>query len=148
VRKIIVGLVLAATLLAGTGPAFGYDDGGENGNGNDSRRCDRAAQNCRGSFSPGPFDRSPVDASHNQICVMPNSCSSQGKDKPPADQQPKSLGCLVPVPYHCDPKPASLTNPSKLPSAIASIAKAGLDLGRLFADGTITFIETMFTALA
>lgn len=74
----VFGLLLGATIHA----AWPYDDGGDYGNGNDQRHC-HESQNCRGSFSPGPFDRSPVDISHNQFCVGPNSCPSDGKQDPP-----------------------------------------------------------------
>lgn len=136
----VAALVLAAALLAvGAGPAFAYhddgdrhgrDNGGEYGNGNDNRRC--RGDQCRGSFSPGPFDRSPVDVHDNCVSL---DCSAGGKKDregpPPAEGRPQSL-----------------TDPRKLPQAIQQIIKAGLDLGKMFADGTIAFIETMFTALA
>lgn len=110
-----------------------YDDGrdddgnsgGDYGNGNDQRHC-HESQNCRGSFSPGPFDRSPVDIHDN--CI---SLDCGGYEKKPGGQ-----------------KPASLTDPTKLPQAITAIVKAGLDMGQLFADGTIKFVESLFTALA
>lgn len=62
---------------------YGDDDGygngssgGDYGNGNDQRRrCEEGAQ-CRGSFSPGPFDRSPIDFSNSCISL---DCS--GRDK-------------------------------------------------------------------
>lgn len=113
----------------------GYRDDGGDGNGysgdqsdrcrsggcdNRSRRCDRSSGDCRSSFSPGPFKDSPV-----YICA-PYSCNSGGQQsgsndgsggdgggsgkqppgsgkKPP--QEETSLACLVPAPYHCDPKP-------------------------------------------
>jgi len=79
-KRTVLAAGFAATLALAAAPALAYDDGGDYGNGNDQRHC-HESENCRGSFSPGPFDRSPVDASHNQICVMPNSCSSQPPDK-------------------------------------------------------------------
>jgi hypothetical protein len=67
-------LAVAALVLAITAPAaLAYDDGGDYGNGNDQRRC-HESENCRGSFSPGPFDRSPVDIHDNQVCISPD-CS-------------------------------------------------------------------------
>jgi hypothetical protein len=144
-RPTVAGLVLAVMLLA-AGPARAYDDGGDYGNGNDQRRCHRSEGDCRGSFSPGPFDRSPIDFSNSCISL---DCSGREKDdkkKPP--QEPKGgVACLVPVPFHCD-QPAQLTNPAKLPAVIQSIVKSGFDLGKLFADGTITFVEDLFQALA
>lgn len=86
----------------------------------------------RGAFSPGPFDRSPVDVHDNQVCISPD-CSHHGDDKkqPPKGQQPSSL-----------------TDPRKLPSVIAQIMKSGLDMGQLFATTTIKFVENLLTALA
>lgn len=79
------------------GREYGDDDGyygdyggnryrNENGTRNDQRRCH--GRGCRGSFSPGPFDRSPVT-----ICA-PYACNSGGEqsggnrnDQPP-DEEP------------------------------------------------------------
>ena len=80
----------------------------ENGTRNDQRRC--RGRGCRGSFSPGPFDRSPVT-----ICA-PYACNSGGEQSggnrenpppqnPPPEEEPMNVSCLVPVPFHCDPKP-------------------------------------------
>jgi hypothetical protein len=64
---------------------YHHDDDGDDcqsgGCGNDQRRCSDAGDNCRGSFSPGPFDRSPVEISGNTICVMPGSCPAPPSDK-------------------------------------------------------------------
>lgn len=108
----------------------GGDSGGEQGSGNDQRRCHGARGDCRGSFSPGPFDRSPIDIHDN--CISPD-CSgrSRKQDPPPANAQPRSL-----------------TNPAKLPMVVAQIVKSGLDLGQLFADATIKFVGDLFVALA
>lgn len=73
-RRVLVGLVAAGSLLAAIGPALAYDDGGDYGNGNDQRRC-HESENCRGSFSPGPFDRSPVDVHDNCVSL---DCSGYG----------------------------------------------------------------------
>lgn len=94
------------------------DDDGYNGNrgdcqsggcGNRSRRCDRSSGDCRSSFSPGPFKDSPV------VICFPMSCNGDdgggdgdrgpGPGKRPPPKERTSLACLVPVPYHCDPKP-------------------------------------------
>lgn len=53
------------------------DNGPRQGNDGDQGRC--RGNGCRGSFSPGPFDRSPVDIHDNQVCISPD-CSSKGKD--------------------------------------------------------------------
>ena len=137
-KKALTGLVLAATLLAG-GPAQAYDDGGDQGNGNDQRRCAHSGDNCR-NWSP-TFDKSPVDISHNQFCVMPGSCTGNDGDKkeqePASSQRPQSIACLVPFPYHCDPKPAGFfpPNPAKIPGQIQAFVKLTFD----FVQGVLTF---------
>lgn len=86
-KKLVMGGLLVTSLLFG-GTAYSYDDrGGDNGNGNDQRRCHNSEGDCRGSFSPGPFDRSPVDIHDNQVCISPN-CSSNPPKK--TDPQPSS----------------------------------------------------------
>ena len=97
-------------MLLGAGPALAYDDGGDPGSGNDQRRCYHA-ENCRGSFSPGPFDRSPVDIHDNQVCISPD-CSGKGDGKqPPAEDRPAEM----------------ITNPAKLVQFPLTIAKMSFD---------------------
>lgn len=73
------------------------------GNCNDQRRCQ--GNNCTDnhkSFSPDLKD-SPVT-----ICMPGSTCYFDGNGQPKkggGDQKPQSVGCLIPVPYHCDPKP-------------------------------------------
>lgn len=81
-RKLIAGGLVVSSLLIGTA-AYSYDDGGDYGNGNDQRRCHNG-ENCRGSFSPGPFDRSPVDAFNNNCfpgatCYYGSTTTTTGK---------------------------------------------------------------------
>jgi hypothetical protein len=118
-------------LFLAAGPALAYDDGGDQGSGNDQRRCYHA-ENCRGSFSPGPFDRSPVDVHDNQICISPD-CSGRddGKKQPPQDQQPQGIACLVPFPYHCDERPKEMiTDPAKLVKFPFTIAEMSFDFAQ------------------
>jgi hypothetical protein len=146
---------LAATRTPPAVPArHGQPCRGE-GDCNDQRRCsgDDCTDNHK-SFSP-EFDKSPVDHSFNfspTICMPGSTCQAGDGEKkdqqPPKDQKPQaSIGCLVPVPYHCD-GPRELTNPSKLPAVVASIVKASTDLARMFAEGTISFVQNLFTTLA
>jgi len=82
---ILVGMI---TLIPTSAFADHYDGNDRGGRGdcssegtcNDQRRCYHA-ENCRGSFSPGPFDRSPVDIHDNQICVSPNCGGSSDEKK-------------------------------------------------------------------
>lgn len=78
----------------------------EGGSGNEGEYRD---DNRRGGISPGPFDRSPVDLRDNRvtICFPFANCRQADEDQPPEGQRPQSVGCLVPFPYHCDPKPNS-----------------------------------------
>lgn len=63
----------------------------------------------RGAFSPGPFDDSPVDAfNNNTICLPGSTCYTDDRQRDERRQQPQSVGCLIPVPFHCDPKPEVL----------------------------------------
>lgn len=83
-------LVLSSVLTFGVaGPVFADRYGGgdrgdcnREGNCNDQRRCQ--GDNCRGSFSPGPFDRSPVDIHDNQVCISPD-CSGRKENPPPKE---------------------------------------------------------------
>lgn len=75
----------------------GYDDCGrgggryrnEYGNRGDQRRC--TGDNCRGSFSPGPFDRSPLD--FRNACISLN-CSGRddNRDRDRRDEPPPGEG--------------------------------------------------------
>jgi hypothetical protein len=146
-KKLMVGLVVVASVLATAGPAYAYherggdgygqgddrygNDGGDYGNGNDQRRC-HESQNCRGSFSPGPFDRSPVDVHDNCVSLDCSGSAKDGKKQPPAQGH----------------QTTSLTDPTKLPQVIVTIIKSGLDMGQLFATTTIKFVEDLFVALA
>jgi len=74
------------------------------------RECNDEYQDCRdqrhrGNFSPGPFDRSPVDVHDNEICVSLN-CAGYGSTTTTTGprQRVSSIACLVPAPWHCDPK--------------------------------------------
>jgi hypothetical protein len=83
-KKLFIGGLVVSSLLCPI-RAFAYDDGGDYGNGNDQRRCHNS-ENCRGSFSPGPFDRSPVEIDGNTVC-MPGATCYYGDPKK-KDQQP------------------------------------------------------------
>lgn len=149
--RALAGLALTASLLVGgASPAHAahrdrcrhedcrgdrYGDGGSGGGQGASG----------GDYEGGKSGDTDQRGDHNcrNFCFYGIPAPGQG------GQQPKeSDGCLVPVPWHCDQKPASLTDPRKLPAVIAQIAKSGLDMGQLFATTTIKFVEDLFTALA
>lgn len=111
-------------------------DGGSYGNGNDQRRrCEEGAQ-CRGSFSPGPFDRSPIDFSGS--CISLN-CSGRDRDR---EERMRAAGTPV--------GPASLfpPTPAGIRDFVVNTTRAGLDLGQAFADLTIKFVGDLLIGIA
>lgn len=70
----------------------------------------------------------------NNVIVVPDPTQ---KKEPPQDQQPQSIACAVPVPWHCDPAPHGFIPPSpgKIPQQIADFAKLISD----FVQGVIRF---------
>lgn len=121
-RRMLSTLAVAAALLLGpTAPAYADRYGGgdrgdcnREGNCNDQRRCQ--GNNCTDnhkSFSPDLKD-SPVT-----ICMPGSTCYFDGNGQPKKDggqgQDPQpgetpraampNPACLVPAPWHCDPKP-------------------------------------------
>lgn len=81
-KRSTVAAVWVAATLALAPAAHAYDDGGDP----DCRSGDCSnEQHHRGNFSPGPFDRSPVDASHNNfdICISPDCSRHDGQQSPP-----------------------------------------------------------------
>lgn len=105
-----------------------YSSGGDYGH---NRRDDRNRN--RGAFSPGPFDRSPVDFSNSCISL---DCSGrdEGRRRQPPDQQPESL---FPVP-----------TPGGVQKFVLSTIEAGIGLGRLFANATIDFVSSIMVGIA
>lgn len=111
-----------------SGDDYGNDDGGRYGNDNDNRRC--RGNNCRGSFSPGPFDRSPVDVHDNCVSL---DCGGSKDGGPPAEEHPAQL---------FPPSPAGVRD------FVLATVKSGIELGRVFSDVTITFVENLLLGLA
>lgn len=117
------------------GDDYGNDDGGRYGNDNDNRRC--RGNNCRGSFSPGPFDRSPVDIHDN--CI---SLDCGGQDRPPPG------GGTEPPAGAFTPESLFPPTPQGIRDFVLNTVKAGIELGRVFSDVTITFVENLLVGLA
>ena len=110
----------------------GYYSGGDYGH---NRRDDRNRN--RGAFSPGPFDRSPVDFSNSCISL---DCSGRERDRrdrerPPPDE-PMVTQSLFPPSFE------------SVKSFVLSTIKSSIELGRLFADTTITFVENLMFGIA
>lgn len=104
------------------------------------RRYDNDGEdNRRGGISPGPFDRSPVDLRDNRvvICFPFARCDGDGKNDKGGDEQPPMT-------------PASLfpPTPQGIRDFVVSTIKSSIDLGRLFADTTITFVENLMIGIA
>lgn len=82
--------------------------------------------NRRAGISPGPFDRSPVDFRDNCISL---DCSGRGEE---------------------EVRTQSLFPPSfeGVKTFVLSTIKSGLEMGRLFAETTITFVENLLFGIA
>lgn len=106
--KRLAVILLAIGFLIPAHPASAYRERGDcnrEGNCNDQRRCADSGDDCRGSFSPGPFDRSPVDVHDNCISL---DCNGHGKPQP---SQPRGF----------------ITNPAKLIEFPFTIVEMTLD---------------------
>lgn len=167
-RKVAGSVLVAASLLvAGAGPALayhdddgdcwepeqcrGYDDGGGGGYDDGSRdnydqwNSDQRNHNRRnrGAFSPGPFDRSPIEM--HDVCISLD-CSNPPKDdeRRNDDQRdrrdrrggPMMLASLFPP------------SPDAVRAFVVNTVKAGINMGRLFADTVITFVQDIFVGIA
>jgi hypothetical protein len=112
---------------------YGQDcrDGGSGDEG------DYRDDNRRAGISPGPFDRSPVDFRDNRvtICFPFANCRQAGEeaDQPPPEQRTQSLF------------PPSFEG---VKTFVLSTIKSGLEMGRLFAETTITFVENLLFGIA
>lgn len=84
-KKLISIICMGLILLVPIHPVYAdhyqgdRGDCNREGNCNDQRRCQ--GDGCRGSFSPGPFDRSPVDIHDNQFCISPDCSGRSNNDK-------------------------------------------------------------------
>lgn len=116
-KKLAIGFIALSILLPAR-VAFADQDGGDyrEGCGRDGAGCDnrrREDYNDSGCKYVCPkFDKSPVQDAFNlnfapSICMPFANCSTppEKKDEKKPGQQPTGLVCLIPFPYHCDPKP-------------------------------------------
>lgn len=145
-RRLLAGLVMAAASLGPASPAFADHDSGREecrwegdcgsqsydgqwSNEDRNRNRDRN----RGAFSPGPFDRSPIDFSHSNFCISLD-CSGRDQDRPPPSEG----------------RPQQLFPPSAdgIRNFVTSTVQAGIEMGRLFADTTITFVSNLLVGIA
>ena len=112
---------------------YGYECR-EGGSGNEGEYRD---DNRRAGISPGPFDRSPVDFRDNRvtICFPFANCRQAGEeaDQPPPEQRTQSLF------------PPSFEG---VKAFVLSTIKSSLEMGRLFAETTITFVENLLFGIA
>ena len=138
---------LGLRLIAATGPA--YHDGGDcdpewDDCGDYDQRYDqwnnedrnRNRNRNRGAFSPGPFDRSPVEM--HDVCISLD-CSSGRDDRRRRDESPPE-----------EARTQSLFPPSfeGVKAFVLSTIKSGIEMGRLFAETTITFVENLLFGIA
>lgn len=106
----------------------GSYSGGDYGH---NRRDDRNRN--RGAFSPGPFDRSPIDFSDS--CISLDCSGREKKDR--RDEPPPEQASLFPVP-----------TPGGVQKFVLSTIEAGIGLGRLFANATIDFVSSLMVGIA
>lgn len=110
-----------------------YSSGGDYGH---NRRDDRHRN--RGAFSPGPFDRSPVDFSNSCIsldCSGRDEGRRRRRDEPPPDDPQRTQSLFPPT-------------PDGIKQFVLTTIQAGIELGRLFADTTITFVSNLLVGIA
>lgn len=167
-RKVVGSVFVAASLLvAGAGPAladheyggddgycyedeqcegYGYGDDGGRGNqdydqwNNEDRNRNRNRN--RGAFSPGPFDRSPLD--FRNACISLD-CSNRGKDdEHRRDERDDRRG----GPMAMTPQSLFPPSPDAVRAFVVNTVKAGINMGRLFADTVITFVQDIFVGIA
>jgi hypothetical protein len=114
--------------------------------------CDRGDYR-RGCDEYGCYEDGPPDDDRRggkQTCFM--ACyitvpgvPGMGGDRPPPEER-AALGCAVPVPFHCDPRPASLfpPTPAKIIQGIQVMGDAGIKLGSTIAQLVIDYVVTVF----
>lgn len=132
-RRLFAGLVVVCTLLTTAGPAYASH-----------RERDRCRyEECGDRYGDG--DNSNGNTGYDGEGGKSGDTDQRG------DHNCRNF-CFygIPAPGGGDQQPKQLfpPNPSKFPMVIQSIIKSGLDLGQLFANGTIKFVEDLFTGLA
>lgn len=90
----------------------------------------------RGAFSPGPFDRSPVDFRDNCISLDCGDGNKKDEVQSPEETQSMRLASLFPP------------TPEGIRDFVTGIIKSGLAMGQLFADVTIKFVGDLMVGLA
>lgn len=87
----------------------------------------------RGAFSPGPFDRSPVEM--HDVCV---SLDCSGRDRDDRDRSREEVAPMSLFP----------PTPDGIRQFVVSTIKSGVEMGRLFAETTIAFVENLLIGIA
>jgi hypothetical protein len=71
------------------------------------RDCDQGDDDNYRNVSPGPFEKSPVDA-FNDMCMPGATCYYGGTTTTTRPgRRASGIACLVPAPWHCDPRRAA-----------------------------------------
>jgi hypothetical protein len=143
-RRVAVGLALTVSLLAGgAGPAYAahrrdrcrYEDCGDRYGDGGSGGGQGASGGDYGHGKNGDQGDAGRDQCHsfcNNVIIIPDP-TKNGDQPPPKDQQPKQL---------FPPSPAGIRD------FVVSTVKSGIELGRVFADTTIAFVENLMLGLA
>lgn len=154
-----LGIILVFTaLLFPAGPAWadhdwdrGWDerercydsDCGGGGDEYDQWNSDQRNHNRRnrGAFSPGPFDRSPVEM--HDVCISLD-CSGRDRERRGGEERGDGGGPAG------EGRPMSLfpPTPDGIRAFVVSTIQGGIEMGRLFAETTIRFVENLLVGIA
>lgn len=136
---------------------YGYYDGRDYDSGRNNQDYDqwnnedhnRNRNRNRGAFSPGPFDRSPLD--FRNACISLD-CSNHGRDdeqkRDDRDDQRRDEQPRVVLARSSNTQSLFPPSPEGIKNFVLSTIKSSIELGRLFADTTITFVENLMFGIA
>lgn len=115
-----------------------YDEGGGDCYGRDCGADDydnRGEDNRRGGISPGPFDRSPVDFRDNRVVICFPFSNCRGEDDGRTEDPVRPMSLFPPT-------------PDGIREFVTNTIMSSIELGRLFADTTITFVSNLLVGIA
>lgn len=171
-KKALAALGLAVAIILPSTPAHAYHDrGGDDGYCYEEEQCegygygdggDRSRQDYdqwnnedhnrnrnrnRGAFSPGPFDRSPLD--FRNACISLD-CSGRNKDDEQRQDERRDRRNEPQIILARTSNTQSLFPPSPgaVKDFVVNTIKAGIELGKLFAETTISFVENIMVGIA
>jgi hypothetical protein len=165
-RKTLGALLVLASLVTPAAPAFAYHD--DDGYCYEEEQCEgygyydgdyrgdrydqdygsydrnRNRNRNRGAFSPGPFDRSPLD--FRNACISLD-CSNRDRD-PESRRDDQRDGEREQRPGVVTPQSLFPPTPDGIRAFVVNTIKGGIEMGRLFAETTIKFVEDLMVGIA